>query len=199
MTKFLQAAFLLSVISFIFFFTDPAVSAQDTHGDHGASSLLTLAFFTVNFILFALLIRKFTGQLIKKKLRERRATIVKALDEAEAARVAAEKLRAEYAQRLTSLSTEEEALRNQAVEAAERERRRLMTEATAFAARAKQEAELIAQREVEEARLRIRQEISAQAIALAATLIRGNITNSDTNNLVNKLVKEVVDGRNTDS
>ena len=74
-----------------------------------------------------------------------------------------------------------------------------MTEATAFAARAKKEAELIAQREVEDARLRIRQEISAQAIALAATLIRSNITNSDTNNLVNNLVKEVTNGRNTDS
>ncbi len=199
MTKFPQAAFLLSVISFILFFSDPAVSAQDTHGDHGASSLLTLAFFTINFIIFALLIRKFTGQLVRKKLRERRAAIVKALDEAEAAREAAENLKAEYAKRLANLSTEEEALRNQAVEAAEKERRRLMTEATAFATRAKQEAELIAQREVEEARLRIRREISVQAITLATKFIRDNITNSDTNNLVNKLVKEVVDGRNTGS
>ena len=46
-----------------------AWAASDAHG--GGSALLTLGFFSINFLIFAFVIRRFTRDLILRKLKER--------------------------------------------------------------------------------------------------------------------------------
>ncbi len=177
--------------------SDLAWAASDAHG--GGSALLTLGFFSINFLIFAFVIRRFTRDLILRKLKERHETVVRALEEAKKAKEAADTLRQEYDAKLANLAAEEEQLRSQAVEAAERERQRLMEEAQQMAERAKTEAQLIAQREVEEARRLLRREVATQAVTIATELIQKNVTRGDNRRLVEQLVQEVGSAENTGS
>ena len=68
-----------------------------------------------------------------------------------------------------------------------------------MAERAKTEAQLIAQREVEEARRILRQEVATQAVAIATELIQKNVTRGDNRRLVEQLVQEVSSAENTGS
>ena len=191
-----------AALSGLFYLITPELgwAASDSHGEHGAgSALLTLGFFTINFLIFAFVVRKFTRDLIRQKLQERRATVVKALEEAKAAKEEADRLRQEYDEKLANLAAEEEQLRNQAVEAAERERRRLMEEAQQMAERATAEVQLIAQREIEEARRQLRKEVATQAVAIATELIQKNVTEGDNRRLIQNLVQEVSNAGNTGS
>ena len=174
-----------------------AWAASDAHGDGG--SLLALGFFAINFLIFAFVIRRFTRDLIRRKLKERHETVVQALEEAKKAKEEADALRQEYDTKLANLAAEEEQLRSQAVEAAERERQRLMEEAQQMAERAKAEAQLIAQREVEEARRLLRREVATQAVEIATELIQKNVTRVDNRRLVEQLVQEVGSAENTGS
>ncbi len=174
-----------------------AWAASDAHG--GGSALLTLGFFSINFLIFAFVIRRFTRDLILRKLKERHETVVRALEEAKKAKEAADTLRQEYDAKLANLAAEEEQLRSQAVEAAERERLRLLEEAQQMAERAKTEVQLIAQREVEEARRLLRREVATQAVWIATALIQKNVTRDDNRRLVAQLVQEVGSAENTGS
>lgn len=171
--------------------TDATWAAADAHGDHGGNALLTLGFFTVNFLIFAYLLRRFTRDLILRKLKERRATVVDALEEARSAKAEADRLRREYEQKLADLAAEEERVKAEAEAAAERERARLLEEAEALAERVKAEARLIAEREVQEAQRRLRREVANQAVALATQLIEENVTKSDDRRLIDEVVREV--------
>ncbi len=181
--------FTLSSLLFAIFCSELVWAASDAHG--GGSALLGLGFFSINFLIFAFVIRKFTRDLIRRKLKERHETVVQALEEAKKAKEEADILRREYDTKLANLATEEEQLRSQAVEAAERERQRLMEEAQQMAAKARAEAQLIAQREVEEARRLLQQEVAAQAVAIATELIQKNVTRGDNRRLVEQLVQRV--------
>ena len=177
-----------------------AWAASDVHGEHGdGGALLALGFFAINFLIFAFVIRRFTRDLIRRKLKERHETVVQALEEAKKAKEEADTLRQEYDTKLANLAAEEEQLRSQAVEAAERERQRLMKEAQQMAERATTEAQLIAQREVEEARRLLRREVATQAVKIATELIQKNVTRVDNRRLVEQLVQEVGSAENTGS
>lgn len=168
-----------------------AWAASDAHGGHGGNALLTLGFFAINFLIFVYVLRRFTGNLIRRKLKERRATVVDALEEARSAKAEADRLRQEYEQKLAALAAEEERVKTEAAAAAEQERARLLEDAEALAERIKTEARLIAEREVQEAQRRLRREVANQAVALATRLIEDNVTESDNRRLIDEVVREV--------
>jgi F-type H+-transporting ATPase subunit b len=161
--------------------------------------LLTLLFFTINFLIFVFVLRKFAFGIVKQKLKERQASVVQALDEAKRAKEEAEQLREEYEQKIANLAAEEEQFRTHTIEAAERERMRVMLEARQMAERATAEVQLIAQREIEAARQLLRKEVAEQAVRIAAELIQKNVTSSDNTRLIHNLVHEVSNAGNEGS
>jgi len=195
---------LNKVVSFAVFLCLLLVSSalwaaeEGAHGGHegGGSQLLVLVFSAINFVLFVLVLRKYALPAVRDSLRRRRDTIVQALSEAKRAKEEAESLRREYEEKLAGLATEQEGLRAQALEAAEREKQRTLEETRRMAERIQSEARLIAQREVEEARRLLRQEVSEQAIRIATDLIRTRLTPADQSRLVQDFVREVHDGGN---
>lgn len=171
-------------------------AAEDGHGGHeghegGGSQWLVLAFSTVNFLLFALVLRKYALPVIRENLRRRRDTIVQALNEAKRAQEEAAALRQEYEQKLAGLAAERERFHTQALEAAEREKERTLGEARRMAERIQTEARLIAQRETEEARRILRQEVAEQAVRMATAIIQARLTPADQSRFVEDLVLEV--------
>src|SRR4029453_934263 len=95
----------------------------------GGAQLLDLAFPAINFLLFVFVLRKYALPAVRDALRRRRGTVVQALNEARKAKEEADSLRREYEQKLASLAAEQERLRTQAQEAAERERMRILEDA----------------------------------------------------------------------
>ena len=79
----------------------------------------------------------------------------------------------------------------QALEAAEREKGRILEETRRLAERIRTEAQLIAQREVEEARRSLRREVAEQAVRLATDLLRSRLTLADQSRFVQDLIVEV--------
>jgi F-type H+-transporting ATPase subunit b len=170
-----------------------AEEGPEAHGGHdaGSAQLVGLAFFTVNFLLFAFVLRKYALPVVKDALRKRRDSVVQALNEAKRAQEEAENLRREYEQKLASLAAEQDRLRAQAVEAAERQQQRTIEEARRVAERIHSETRLMAQREVEEARRVLRQEVVEQAVGMATELLRSRLRPADQSRLVQDLVREV--------
>ncbi len=177
--------------------TSPVLGATGGGEAHSArglgEELLTLGFFAINFCLFLFVLRRYALGFVKRKLVERRESIVTALEEARQARAEAEALRQEYEAKLASLAAEQERLRSRAIEGAERESRRALEEARAMAERIRAEARSMAQREVLEARRQLRRDIAEQAVRIASGLLRNNITESDHHRFVRQFVVEVND------
>jgi len=180
-----------------FFFLSVALwAAEEGHGaqgghDGGSAQLVGLAFFTINFLLFAFVLWKYALPVVKDALRKRRDSIVQALNEAKRAQEEAENLRREYEQKLASLAAEQERLRAQALDAAEQQKQRTVEEARRMAERIHSETRLIAQREVEAARRVLRQEVAEQAVRMATELLRSRLQPADQSRLVQDLVHEV--------
>lgn len=162
---------------------------------HGVTrgQLLGLLFFTINFGLFVLVLRRFALPFVKEALHKRKETVVQALNEAKLAQAEAEQVRREYEERLAGLEAEQQVMRTQALESAQREKARILEEAGRLAERTRLEAQQIAEREVEQARRTLREDMAEQAVTLATELIRAQLRPADQRRLVNDLVDEVRD------
>ena len=167
-----------------------AAGGEEHHGVSG-TQIVGLFFFTVNFILFGLILRKFAMPFIKEALHKRKEAVVQALNEAKLSQEEAEKVRREYEEKLAGLEAEREAMRAQALESAQREKERILAEASRMAERARVEAQQIATREVEQARRILRKEVAEQAVKIATDLIRSRLNPADQNRFVKDLVDEV--------
>jgi F-type H+-transporting ATPase subunit b len=186
---FTASAFLL-IVPFI---TWAAEEGHEAHGGHaeGGSQFFGLALFAINFLLFVFVLRKYALPAVREALRKRRETITQALNEAKRAKEEAETLRREYEKKLAGLAAEQEQLRKQALEIAEREKGRILEEAKKMAERVRLEARQIAQREVEEARRLLRKEVAERATQIATELVRAHFSAADQSRLVQDLVQEV--------
>lgn len=186
---------LISSAASALFLISPCLAwaAEEGHGGHaeGDSQHLSLIFSAINFLLFVFVLRKYALPAVRESLRKRRETIVQALDEAKKAKDEAEALRRDYEQRLAGLAAEQERLRQQTLEDANREKARILEDARKMADRVRMEAQQTAQREVAEARRLLRQEVAEQAVRLATELVRSRLTPADQGRLIQDLVREV--------
>lgn len=173
----------------------PAWAAGGGHG--GGWGLGGLFFSTVNFLIFAAILRKYALPAVRDTIRQRRDKIVQALNEAKRAKAEAEALRAEYEQKLAGLAAEQQRLQAQALEAAEREKSRILEEASRVAERLQTEARQIAQRELAEARRVLRQEVAEQAVRLATDMVAARLNQNDQRRFVQNLVTEVNNAANS--
>jgi F-type H+-transporting ATPase subunit b len=183
-----------------FFLLSPAVlwAAEEGHGGRGehVPSISGLVFPIINFLIFAFILYRYVIPAVQDALRQRREKITLALEEAKRAKEEAERLRKDYEQKLAGLAAEQEKMREQALEAAERERGRIIEEARQMAERVKNEAQQIAQREVEEARRTLRQEVANQAVRMATELLQSRLTQTDHRRFVQDFVTEVQNAAN---
>jgi F-type H+-transporting ATPase subunit b len=202
MKRHLKTAVGFAVSFFLFALPFLALAAEESHGEHGGShegggALWSLVFPAINFVLFLFVLRQWALPAVRDALRQRRDKIVTALNEAKRAKEEAEALRREYEQKLAGLAAEQEKLRIQALEAAEREKKRILEEAQRMAERSLSETQQIAQREMEEARRILRREAAQQAVQMATAMLQSRLTPADQSRFVQDLVTEVNDAGNT--
>jgi F-type H+-transporting ATPase subunit b len=171
-----------------------AFAAEGGHGEahgHGGIPVAKLLFSTINLGIFVFILSRFAMPQIRLWVRERRQYVVTALDEAAAAKREAERLRAEWEQRLASFENEVEQLRAQARRDAERERDRILASARKTAETIQRDAERAAAYEQRRAREELRDKIVRQAIVLAEKQTHERWTTTDQDRSVAEFVKQV--------
>jgi F-type H+-transporting ATPase subunit b len=172
----------------------PAVE-EAHHGEEHAAHAgppLSLLFYTVNFAIFAYFI---VGRGILPSVRRwafaRRDRVITEIAAAQQARDEAERLRAEWAQRVASLEQEIAEIRRLAAADAERERERIIRAAQETAAAIAADARRATAQEVARAQSELRSELARQAVAVAERLIRERTTADDQRRFVHEFLREV--------
>lgn len=160
------------------------------HADSGAVAK-DFAWRVLDFGLMAVLLIYLLTKPIRNGLAGRREGIEKALNDAVAAREAAEAKFAEYDVKLSKASAEIEEMSAAIRREGELERERILANAHDMAKKITAEAEQSAESEILRARTELRQEASRLAIALAEELLKKQINAADQQRLVNEYVSKV--------
>lgn len=129
---------------------------------------------------------------VKGTLAARRTGIERTLQEAVAAKEAAEQKFAEYSQRLDQANKEIETISANMKREGELEKERIIAEANDAAARIKAQAEAAAAQEVLKAKGELRAEAARLAVELAEQKIVKNIAKGDQDKLVGEYISKVV-------
>ncbi len=173
-----------------------ASGGEAGHGDgHGVSPAQwkDLGWRVVNFaVLAGILIWAIKKANVKGSLADRQARIEKNLNEASAARQAAEAKLAEYTEKLAKANLEVESLRVSMMKDAEAEKQRIVAEAKAAAEKIVAQAAQAAGQEVLKARNELRAEAARLAVEMASGRLAGAVQKSDHDRFVNEYLGKVV-------
>jgi len=169
-----------------------ALATEEAHAHHEAGiPWATLAFSTINLLIFVWVLRRFAWPAVHTWVHERRERVVAALEDAATAKAEAEKLRAEWDARLAALNDEIEQMRTQARHDAERERERILAAAQKTADGIRRDAERAAAYEVRRTQQQLRAELVRQAVALAEQQARAQLTPADQQRFIADFLAQV--------
>jgi F-type H+-transporting ATPase subunit b len=167
-----------------------AEAAEHHHEPHGIP-WAKLAFSTINLAIFLYILVRFVWPNVKELLRTRRSEIVDLLEKASKAKAEAEQLKREWESRIANLNTEIEALRRQAEADIAGERERILEATRKVAEAIRRDAARTAEQEVRNAEAMLRQEVAAQAIAVAKDLARQRVGAEEQRRLVGEFIEQV--------
>lgn len=169
------------------------VVGAESAGGHASSGVVLKDFGwrILDFALMAILLAYFLTKPIRNGLAGRRAGIEKDLNDAVAARGAAEAKFAEYDAKLTKAAAEIAAMSAAIRREGELEQERLLASAREMAEKITAEAEKTAESEILRARNELRQEASRLAVAVAEEILKKQITSADQQRLVSEYVAKV--------
>lgn len=157
----------------------------------GGESWLDWLFKIINFAVLVGILIKFAGKPLKNYLVTRHNSIKEKLEEAERKAIEAEALRAKYEERLAGLEKELEAFKKDILEETEKERKKILADAEAFALRIKQQAGITYEQEVREIRGKIKEEIARLTVEKAETLIREKVGKKDHDQMVEDFIEKL--------
>jgi F-type H+-transporting ATPase subunit b len=150
----------------------------------GSESWLSWVFKIVNFALLVGILVKFAGKPLKDFFVNRHNAVKEKLDEAEKTLKDAMTLKQEYEGKLANLDAEVETFKKGIMEEVEREKRKMIDEATAFASKLKDQAAHTYQQEVKELMEKIKEDIAKLTIERAETLVADRFTKEDHGRMV---------------
>ena len=167
---------------------------EGAHHVDTAKQLKDFAWRVLDFAaLMALVVWALKKADVKGSLAARQAAIDKALQEAAEAKKAAEKIFAEYSEKLATANKEVDALYAAIKTEGEAEKARIITEANAMAEKIREQASQAAQQEVLKARTDLRVEAARLAVELAEQTIKEKIVKNDQDRLVGEYLTKVVE------
>lgn len=140
----------------------------------------------VNFLVLLFILWKLLYKPLVGLMEERTGAIKKSLDEAQAARLEAQREREEHAQKLQAAYAEARSIRETALREAAEEQRRLVDAARAEAARLVADARAEMEQDVRRARQELRTEVSDLAVNVAERLIRRSLREADHRRIVDE-------------
>lgn len=156
---------------------------------HGPSWTLTLLAF-VNFGIYAYILYRFAWPFVVKHLKERRASVVNALEAAARAHSEAEQLKAEFQAKLATVEADAARAREELLEIARNEADRLLEQAQRTADRIRRDAQLVADQEVARARRALQEEAALLIAGIAGDLVSKQLTPDDQSRFIKDFLVE---------
>lgn len=144
-----------------------------------------------NFLLLLLLLYRFLYRPLLRTLDSRSAAIRKQLEEAQAAREAAERRLAEAEERIREARAEAQAAREAAIREVQELRERLSAQAREEASRLVEAARAEIERDVRRAKAELRQEAGLLAVEIAERLIRQSLREADHRRIVEEALERM--------
>lgn len=186
------AAFALVVGLPALAWASPAAEAHGEHGAHAAPHGITLfnwpsaedpriglVYLLINFVVLVLLLNRLLFRNLVKSNVERHETVKRELEQATQARATAEGVLDEFDRKLKALTSEKDAILRTARESAENERRRILAEAEAEAAKIVAAARAAGEREAAARRAEVEAAIVDAALDRARDLLRASFSDVD--------------------
>lgn len=174
-------------------FAATAIASGGEGAAHADSGVLLKDFLyrLFNFAVTFGLLAYFVTKPIRKALAGRREGIEKALEEACVAQQKSEAKFAEYDGKLAKASEEIDQIYAAIKHEGELEREKILANAREMALKIEDEAKKSASREIANARIQLRREATAMAIAIAEDILKKNFTNQDQSRLVDEYMQKV--------
>lgn len=168
-----------------------ASEAAHAEGGHDSGAWLTLGFTFFNFLIFAILMRKYAWPAVRDFLSSRRREVAEAMAAAELARREADAIRAEYTAKEAALEETRQRMLEDIRKGAALDREKSLREAQAAAERLRAEAERQAEHDLARARRELRAEAARLAAQIAEKDVEARLTEADRSRLVREFVEEV--------
>jgi F-type H+-transporting ATPase subunit b len=157
----------------------------------GSESWLSWAFKIFNFAVLVAILVKFAGKPLKNFLQSRSTGVQDKLDDADRLFKEAEALKNEYQARLSKLDSEIESFKKAVQEDTEREKQKILAEATEFSKRIKEQAKITYQQEMREVTGKIKEEIAKLTMDRARALIVEKYNQKDHDQMVNEFIEKL--------
>lgn len=166
-------------------------TALCAEGGEGRGSWLTLLFFTINFILFVVILAKFGAPVARKFLRDRATQIRETLSRSTSAFERAQQIANQAAVRMAQLEAEKKLLAAEMGRETEREVARIRELTQTALGRIRRDAELTAGAIADSGRRRIRTHLAEVAAKLARDLIAANFDAADQSRLIEDFMTRI--------
>ena len=157
----------------------------------GSESWLSWVFKIFNFAVLVAILVKYAGKPLKNYLQKRSADVREKLDEADRLFKEADALKNEYQARLAKLDGEIEAFKKSVQEDTEKEKNKIIAEATEFARRIKEQASITYQQEIREMTSKIKEEIAKLTMERAEKLIVEKYNAKDDEQMVDEFIQKL--------
>jgi F-type H+-transporting ATPase subunit b len=157
----------------------------------GSESWLSWAFKIFNFAVLVAILIKFAGKPLKNYLLSRSTRVSEKLDEADRLFKEAEALKQEYQSRLSKLDNEIDAFKKSILEDTEREKKKIIDEATGFAKKIKEQANITYQQEIRAMTNKIKEEIAKLTMDRAEKLIIEKYNPKDHELMVDEFIEKL--------
>lgn len=173
-----------------------ALAAEEAHeGEHGAAAAAEhrkdFIFEWVNLLLLAGVLVYFARKPVQEYLASRRDTIAKNIASSEQLLSEAERRLSEWNAKAARLDSDVAAILESTRKSAAAEKAAILADAEASAARIRQSAVAVVDRELRTARVALRKEAAELAVSLAASLLREKTTEADKNRLVDEFIAKI--------
>lgn len=163
------------------------------HADHAAAQMKDFGWRAFDFaVLIAILVWAMKKANVKGSLADRQAQIEKSLEDAQAAKTAAEAKLAEYSGKLDRATKEIDEIHAAIVREGEQEKERIIAEARKAAEKIALQAAQSAEQETVKARAELRAEAARLAVEIATGKLTGAIQKADHDRFVGEYLDKVV-------
>jgi len=163
--------------------------------EHHAPPITDVIFPALDFLIYAFIIFKYALPAVRGFLKNRREEVIATMTQASAKKAAAQALVDEYKTKLAAVDREVQSLQATLRDEGERDKAKLIGDATAMAAKIKEDARVLADQEVKMARQKIREEMAIQAEATARALLQRNLSVDDQNRLADEFIQSIGQAR----
>ena len=141
-----------------------------------------------NFAVMVAILVKFAGKPLKNALQSRRNAVKEKVDEADRLLKEAEALKKSYESKLGDLDSEIGAFRKKAMQEAEQEKTKIVGEAQALAERIRQQARLAYDQEMKDAMLAVQAQIARRTLQNAEAAVRQAFKKDDHDKMVDEFI-----------